>query len=189
VLDDGTAPSERDAAAAKTIALWYASGSSRIDADGDGRIDAAGAAVMDAFWPRAARAVLDPVLGSLTERLAELNPVDDYANSQGSSYDNGWYGYVDKDLRTALGQPVRSPFHERYCGGGSLAACSASLWAAIDAAADELEAQQGPDPFSWRADATPERISFEPGLIPLTMRWTNRPTFQQVITFSGHRPR
>jgi hypothetical protein len=22
---------------------------------------------------------------------------------------------------------------------------------------------------------------------PITMRWTNRPTFQQVISYSGHR--
>ena len=189
VLDDGTAPSERDALVAKAVSAWYAHGSSRLDRDLDGRIDDPGAAVMDAFWPRAARAVLSPVLGPLTEQLAELNPVDDSANSQGSSYDNGWYGYVDKDLRSLLGQPVKAPFSERYCGGGSLAACSASLWAAMDAAGNELAAAQGPDPAAWRADANPERISFEPGLIPLTMRWTNRPTFQQVITFTGHRPR
>jgi hypothetical protein len=26
-------------------------------------------------------------------------------------------------------------------------------------------------------------------VLPDTMRWTNRPTFQQVMSFSGHRPR
>jgi hypothetical protein len=34
-------------------------------------------------------------------------------------------------------------------------------------------------------DATAERITF--GLLPLTMRWANRPTFQQVISFRGRR--
>ena len=37
--------------------------------------------------------------------------------------------------------------------------------------------------------ATGERIHFQPGLIPYTMRWTNRPTFQQLMEFSSHRPR
>ena len=26
-----------------------------------------------------------------------------------------------------------------------------------------------------------------PGFLPYTMRWTNRPTFQQVISYDGHR--
>ena len=30
---------------------------------------------------------------------------------------------------------------------------------------------------------------FLPGLIPDTMRWANRPTFQQVNSFDGHRRR
>ena len=42
---------------------------------------------------------------------------------------------------------------------------------------------QGPDPNAWRAGANPERITFKPGLIPFSMRWTNRPTFQQAIEF------
>ena len=58
---------------------------------------------------------------------------------------------------------------------------------ALDAAGRKLAAQQGPDPTAWRADATAERLSF--GFLPLTARWTNRPTFQQVISFTGHRPR
>jgi hypothetical protein len=43
----------------------------------------------------------------------------------------GWpvrHSYVDKDLRTLLGDPVRGRFHLRYCGNGSLPACRASLW-------------------------------------------------------------
>ena len=40
-----------------------------------------------------------------------------------------------------------------------------------------------------RADATAERIRFTSGVLPDTMRWTNRPTFQQLMSFRSHRPR
>ena len=54
-------------------------------------------------------------------------------------------------------------------------------------AGDELAAEQGTDePNEWHANANAERIRFGSSF-PLTMRWTNRPTFQQAISFSGHR--
>jgi hypothetical protein len=100
-------------------------------------------------------------------------------------FGGGWYGYVDKDLRTLLGgRGVRDRFNLRYCGDGSLSACRASLWAALKSAADGLAASQGPDPSQWRADANAERLRFAPGLITNTMRFTNRPTFQQVLRFA-----
>jgi hypothetical protein len=82
---------------------------------------------------------------------------------------------------------VRGPYATRFCGGGDLGACRASLWAALEAAGVGLAASQGANPESWRADANRERINYSP--LPRTMRWANRPTFQQVITFKGHRPR
>jgi hypothetical protein len=94
---------------------------------------------------------------------------------------------VDKDLRTLLGKPVRGRYSRVYCGGGDLAACRASLWAVIQQGADALAAAQGPDPAAWRSDATEERITFPPGVLGQTMRWTNRPTFQQLMEFNGHR--
>ena len=70
---------------------------------------------------------------------------------------------------------------------GNLAACRASLWQALKDAGDTLAAAQGTnDPTQWRSDATGERIRFLPSF-PITMRWTNRPTFQQAISYSGHR--
>ena len=72
----------------------------------------------------------------------------------GSAYISGWYGYVDKDLRSLLDQPVEAPYSRRYCGAGVLATCRDALWGAIDAAAAELENTQGPAPSAWRADAT-----------------------------------
>jgi hypothetical protein len=86
---------------------------------------------------------------------------------------------------------VKSPLENSYCGGGRKGACQSAVWAAIAAAGAELTAAQGTDdPAAWRADATAERIDFDPGLLPFTMRYTNRPSgIQQVISFTGHRPR
>ncbi|MEO8966709.1 MAG: penicillin acylase family protein [Solirubrobacteraceae bacterium] len=181
MLRGGRAPSRLAAEAVALIDRWRARGSSRLDRNLDGRIDAPGAAVMDAAWNGIAEAVMRPVLGPLTANLAQLIPT-----SSTPSFDPGWYGYVSKDLRSELGMRVRGPFSRRYCGHGRVSACRASLWAAIGAAALKLKATQGPDPSRWAASATAERIHFLPGLIPLTMRWTNRSTFQQVIEFTGH---
>ena len=113
----------------------------------------------------------------------------DDAGPGGSAYLAGWYGYVDKDLRMLLGRPVRGPFSRRYCGAGVLEACRDALWSALDQAAAKLEAAQGPAPSEWRSDAVAERIRFTSGILADTMRWTNRPTFQELMSFSGHRPR
>ncbi|HEU4943217.1 MAG TPA: penicillin acylase family protein, partial [Gaiellaceae bacterium] len=160
VLSSGPAPSPRASELVQLLRSWRASGGSRLDRDLDGKVDPAGAAIMDAAWPRIADAVMRPVLGPLTERLAQLEIRDDAANSQGSAYDSGWYGYVEKDLRTLLGRPVKQRFRVRYCGNGDLAACRASLWDALEAAGAELAAAQGPAPSVWRSDARPERIRF-----------------------------
>jgi acyl-homoserine lactone acylase PvdQ len=179
MLDKGAAPSARDAQMASLVDAWRNRGASRLDGDLDGRIDDPGAAVMDAAWPKIADAVMSPVLGPLTDRLAQLIPRDDNAGNQGSAYDSGWYGYVRRDLSSTL----------TYCGHGNQTACITSLWSAIDKAGDQLQDAQGANPSAWRADARPERIRFVPGLLGTTMRWTNRPTFQQVVSFSRHRPR
>jgi acyl-homoserine lactone acylase PvdQ len=189
VLAGTTAPNQRDAQMLVLLQNWGGRHASRLDYDGDGKIDDPGAAIMDAAWPRIARAVMSPQLGPALPLLEKLQPLDDPANNQGSAYDEGWYGYVDKDLRALMGESVKGKFAEQYCGHGSLAACRASLWAALDAAGNQLEASQGPTPIAWRADATSERIRFSGGLLADTMRWANRGTFQQVMSFFRHRPR
>jgi acyl-homoserine lactone acylase PvdQ len=181
VMSRTAAPSSRDYAMLGVLGKWDGS---RLDANLDGKIDQPGAAIMDAWWPRLAVAVLQPVLGPLTDQLRTLAPISDDANPGGSSYDAGWYGYVEQDLQGLLGG--KSSFSTKYCGNGDLNACSASLWQSLDAAGNELAATQGSDTSAWRADATTERIRFS-GFIPDTMRWTNRPTFQQVMVFRSHR--
>jgi hypothetical protein len=86
-------------------------------------------------------------------------------------------------VRAALGSATQSPL---TCGDGSAASCAALLWQSLDQAGNELAAAQGADPAAWRSDAAKERIRFA-GFLSDTMRWTNRPTFQQVIVFGSHR--
>jgi hypothetical protein len=142
---------------------------------------------MDTAWPRLADAAMTPVLGKpLADQLS--NTLHRRFDLPPGGQFGGWHMYMSKDLRTLLGRPVRGPLANRYCGAGDANVCRSELWAAIDAAGTELEAGQGPDPAAWRADATRERISFAPGLLPYTMRYTNRPSgIQQVIEFRGHR--
>jgi acyl-homoserine lactone acylase PvdQ len=191
VLAGGPAPDERSQQAVNLVNAWVQKGASRLDRDLDGKVDDPGAAVLDHSWDQLSEAILRPVVGDLAAPgglLGRLVSRDDSPRTRnGSSYDDGWYGYVQKDLRSLLGDRVRGAYSRRYCGNGDLAACRASLWVVVQSSADALAASQGTDPNAWRADATAERIEFRPGLIPETMRWTNRPTFQQLMEFDGHR--
>ena len=194
VLASGPPPDPRTRQAAGLVTSWVAAKASRLDRNLDGQIDAPGAAVLDQAWKGLSTAVLTPVVGAAAADggfLTQIQGRDNAASRTGSSYGGGWYGYVDKDLRRLLKRKVKGPYSLRYCGAGSLAACRASLWAALKQAADQLALAQGPNPAAWRASATRERIVFQPGLLGPsgTMRWTNRPTFQQVIDFRGHRKR
>ena len=79
---------------------------------------------------------------------------------------------------------MRGQFNLRYCGSGNFSRCRTDLWAALDGAVKQVAATQSdPDPNNWRSTAS--RTSFVPGLLPNTMRSTNRPTFQQVLEFQG----
>jgi acyl-homoserine lactone acylase PvdQ len=187
VLQDSTAPSPRAQRLLQLLQAWTAAGASRLDRNGDGTVDDPGAAILDAAYPAVAEVALKPFLGQDLGLLRSLEDASDDANIQGSAYLDGWYGIIDKDLRTALGKPVRGAYANRYCGGGALAACRFALWVALESAGAELAAKQGPDPAAWRADANAERIRFTSGILPDTMRWTNRPTFQQIFSFRTHR--
>ena len=186
-LRGAPAPSPRAGRMLQLMQEWRRQGGSRLDRDGDGRIDHPGAAVMDAAWPKLADAAMRPVLGqALADQLNDtLHRRFDLP--PGGMF-GGWHMYMSKDLRTLLGRRVRGPLRNRYCGRGDANVCRADLWAAMEAAGAELAAAQGPDPNAWRADANRERIRFAPGLLPYTMRYTNRPSgIQQVIEFKGHR--
>jgi acyl-homoserine lactone acylase PvdQ len=192
VLYTGHAPSPLAKEAADLVTNWALHGASRYGVTGP---ENPGAAVLDAAFKGIGEAVLGPVLGpELTSELAAMAPIENAPSSSGSAYDEGWYGYISKDLRSEVGLPVAGPYSRRYCGNGSLKVCRASLWAAIQTAAEQLKATQGSDPSKWRAARV--RITFPPTFDllpptftePFTMAWTNRSTFQQVIEFTGHAP-
>jgi acyl-homoserine lactone acylase PvdQ len=178
-----------DARAARMLALlegWLAAGSSRLDRNLDGHMDAGPApAIMDALYPRLFAAVMGPKLGRQLDQLEGAVG----GNGPGSGFTGGGIAYLDKDLRTIAGTKFRHPFHNRFCGGGNATACARALWGAFDAAAADLQAKQGSaSPDAWVSDANAERISFAPGLLTTTIRYTNRPSgIQQVISFAGHR--
>jgi acyl-homoserine lactone acylase PvdQ len=172
VLRSGPAPNPRSQQVVGLLDSWVRRDAPRLDADNNGFFDDPGPAILDAAWRPIVEAVMRPRLGAnLTEAL-------DITRGLGGQ---SGHSYVDKDLRTLLGRKVAGKFHVRYCGKGKLAACRASLWAAIGQASDELAAQYGPDPAAWLKEG--ERTTFTPGLIPNTFRATNRPTFQQVLEF------
>ncbi len=186
LLAGSAAPSPRAQQMLNLMIAWKDAGGSRLDRDLDGTIDAPGAAVMDAAWNGIADATLSPALGDRTTELSTLVSRFDLAPSGQYS---GWYQYFNKDVRRLLGDKVADPFTNRFCGGGVKVACQAAVWAAIDAAGRSLETSQGTaDPNAWRSDAKRERITFVPGLLPTTLRYTNRPSgIQQIISFKGHR--
>src|SRR4051794_41618986 len=184
-LRGATPPSPRARQMLSLLRTWRNDGGSRLDRDGDGKIDDPGAAIMDAAWPRIADAVMGSVLGPQLNELASLEPRFEQPPGGQSA---GWHSYVLKDLHDIFGPPTAAPFHVRYCGAGNAANCRTALWAAVDAAGNDLAAAQGPNPAAWHADATKERISFVPGLLKTTLRYTNRSSaIQQVISFRGHR--
>jgi acyl-homoserine lactone acylase PvdQ len=190
LLHGGKAPNARDAKMLALLDAWHEHGSSRLDrtdANGVGKITDPGAAIMDKAWPLLASAWASTVLGpKLSAQLASF--MTPYQAPPGGQ-EEGWYGYMYKDIRTILGEHVSGPFAVRYCGAGNLKKCRALMWGAITRAGNELAANQGSNPSAWRSSATAERISFVPGLLPYTMRYTNRPTgIQQVLSFGGHAP-
>lgn len=170
VLAAGTAPSARDQEVVDILDDWVDRDAPRIDADSDTFYDEAGPVIMDALWRPIADAVMTPVFGPL---IPDLDNVRNLDGLQGESY-------VDKDLRTLLGDQVVGPFRLSYCGLGDLSVCSAALWQAVHTTADAIAAQQGqPSPGLWRKAAF--TTGFIPNLLPNRFPTTNRSTFQQVL--------
>jgi acyl-homoserine lactone acylase PvdQ len=187
-LKNAPAPSPRAQQILDLLVAWRANGSSRLDRDLDGFMDAGGApAIWDDLYPRLFAAAMGGVFkGSLLSGLRDF--VGANAGTAGG-FTNGGFWYLDKDLRRLNGAKVAAPFSLRYCGGGDKKKCATALWAAIEASGSALATQQGsPDPSAWRSNANKERITFAPGLLTTTIRYTNRPSgIQQVISFFGHR--
>src|SRR5258708_39816150 len=91
--------------------------------------------------------VLDPAQpGGPYGLLTSINSINDLPRGQGSAYDGGWEGYLQRSLKQALGKS-KVNYSQSYCGMGSLLACQAAVKAALDAAISDLTSTYGsPDP-------------------------------------------
>jgi hypothetical protein len=110
----------------------------------------------------------------------------------GSSFDVGFYGIVQTDLREVLGEHVAGPLNRIFCGDGSLAGCRAALESSLSVAAAETPDQVYPADGVCKAgdQMCSDSIQFRAiGAIaqPL-IEWINRPTFQQADEIQGHGP-
>ncbi|GAC1442580.1 MAG: penicillin acylase family protein [Mycobacteriales bacterium] len=197
----GTPTDPNDAAAVQLLRAWAAGGAHRVDRARTGAYtDSAAIDLMDVWWePTAAGATgtfslpKDVLRGTLGDLVDEVPAgLDDHPRQGIGSAFNGvaWYGYVSKDLRQVLGQPVAGRYSRTYCGGGSLAACRSQLRASLHAAVQAaLTAQSKTDPTLLTYDKRQDQIrSVTAGLVGVRpIDWQNRPTFQQAVHFTTHR--
>jgi len=202
----------RDPGLAHAVAelrAWMASGAHRINRENptaSGAYDQSDAVrIMDAWWPLWVQAEFQPTLGaSLLSQVESDYPINDEPGAgapvhgtpstmhQGSAFDVGFYGIVQKDLRAVLRRRESGRLNRVFCGKGSLAKCRAALDSSLAAAAaqtpDQVYPAAGPcqagdqechDSIQFRAIG-----AITQPLIP----WVNRPTFQQADEIQGHGP-
>ncbi|UFR05435.1 penicillin acylase family protein [Streptomyces sp. Go40/10] len=190
------------AAAVGKLQAWVTAGAKRTETSAGSRkyADADAVRILDAWWPLLVRAEFEPGLGSdLYTAFTSNLPVDEAPSAghgptgshAGSSFQYGWWSYVDKDLRAVLGEPVRGGLARTYCGGGSLTACRDTLISTLKDAAGRTAAQvyPGDDQCAagdqWCADSIVQRTLG--GIKHGRISWQNRPTFQQVVEYTSHR--
>jgi len=175
------------------LRAWVASGAHRINranpgVSGDYEQSAA-IRIMDAWWPLLVKADLEPALGStmLSDIEGDFGIDNTPESHQGSAWDTGFYGIIQKDLRAVLGQRVRGGLNRVYCGAGSRQRCRTALEASLLQAATETPAQVYPKNGSCAAgdQMCHDEIQYRAlGAITIPpQEWVNRPTFQQAIEF------
>ncbi|MFE0105020.1 penicillin acylase family protein [Streptomyces sp. NPDC059009] len=188
--------------AVQQLEAWQKAGAPRNQTAAGSRTYAHADAVriMDAWWPLLIEAEFKPGLGKeLYDAFGSRLPVDESPAAAhgptgahaGSAFQNGWWSYADKDLRTVLGEPVKGKLADVYCGGGKLDACRDGLLATLGRAAAEpaTEVYPGDDSCKagdqWCADTVIHRALG--GITHRAIQWQNRPTYQQVVEFPQHR--
>jgi hypothetical protein len=184
------------------LQAWTAAGGKRTETAAGSKkyADADAIRILDAWWPLLVKAEFEPGLGSgLYEAMTANLPVDESPSAAhgptgshaGSSFQYGWWSYVDKDIRSVLGEQVKGPLARTYCGDGSLAACRDTLVSTLKAAAGRTAAQVYPGDDvcaagdQWCADSINHRTLG--GIKHGKIGWQNRPTYQQVVEFTSHR--
>ncbi|MFE1287922.1 penicillin acylase family protein [Streptomyces sp. NPDC058751] len=190
------------AAAVSKLSAWVAAGARRTEtsAGSHAYANADAIRILDAWWPLLVKAEFQPGLGGdLYTAFGNNLPVDEAPSAghgptgshAGSSFQYGWWSYVDKDIRAVLGEPVQGGLAQTYCGGGSLSACRDLLIGSLKEAAGKTAATvyPGDDQCSagdqWCADSIVQRTLG--GIKHGKTTWQNRPTFQQVVEYTSHR--
>ncbi|MEU6595904.1 penicillin acylase family protein [Streptomyces flaveolus] len=190
------------AAAVSKLQAWVTAGAKRTETSAGSRkyADADAIRILDAWWPLLVKAEFEPGLGSdLYTAITGNLPVDEAPSAghgptgshAGSSFQYGWWSYVDKDIRAVLGESVQGGLARKYCGGGTLTACRDTLISTLKQAAGLTAAQvyPGDDQCSagdqWCADSIVQRTLG--GIKHGRISWQNRPTFQQVVEYTSHR--
>ncbi|MGY1581582.1 penicillin acylase family protein [Streptomyces sp. MN13] len=202
VIDSAPVTDPAAAAAVSKLRAWAAAGARRTETSAGSRTYAHAEAirVLDAWWPLLVKAEFEPGLGGGLYTAVTANlPVDESPSAAhgptgahaGSAFQYGWWSFVDKDIRMVLGEQVRGPLADTYCGDGSLAACRDTLIGTLKEAAGKTAAQVYPGDEhcaagdQWCADAIVHRALG--GIGHRVVGWQNRPTYQQVVEFTSHR--
>jgi acyl-homoserine lactone acylase PvdQ len=201
VIDTAAVTDPALAAAVTKLRDWQRSGSLRKETSRGSKAYGHPEAirVLDAWWPMLVEAQFKPGLGDglyaqLTRAIQVDEPPSDAhgaAPHKGSSFQYGWWSYVDKDLRAVLGDRVDGPLGAKYCGGGSLTACRQVLLDSLRAAAAKPATSVYPGDAScaagdqWCADTIIHRSMG--GITHDKVNWQNRPTYQQVVQFPSRR--
>jgi acyl-homoserine lactone acylase PvdQ len=183
------------APAVNQLTAWQQAGSHRRSpGPGVNRYDHSDAIrIMDAWWPRLVPAQFRPGLGdTLYGALTSVLPLHDSPGQhRGSAFQSGWYGYVHKDLRRVLGQPVAGGFPSAFCGNGNLAACRTTLLDSLRAAvaAPATEVYPADSECAAGDQFCHDSIVHQPigGITQDRMHWVNRPTYQQAVEFPARR--
>jgi acyl-homoserine lactone acylase PvdQ len=201
------------ASAVSGLSTWASGGARRRETSPGSKTYANADAIraFDAWWPKLVQAEFQPTLGnglyqSLVNAIqinespsghqqGDVSSVPTSANEaqthKGSSFQYGWWGYVSKDIRMVLGDPVSGALPRKYCGDGTVADCRTVLLNSLSAALAEPAATTYPadDVCSagdqWCADAI--RQSPLGGIKEPLISWQNRPTYQQAVSFPAHR--
>ncbi|GAA2253169.1 penicillin acylase family protein [Kitasatospora cystarginea] len=198
--------------AVQKLANWRAGGGQRKEtsAGSHSYADADAIRTMDAWWPLLADGVFRPGLGdglfTALPGAVQINEspsggqtgatsggvsANESIPHKGSSFQYGWWSYLDKDLRHVLGDQVAGPLAQPYCGGGDLAACRTVLLSTLKSALAQTPAQVYPGDGDcsagdqWCADSIIQRPLG--GVTDGKTTWQNRPTYQQVVQFQSHR--
>jgi acyl-homoserine lactone acylase PvdQ len=201
VLRSAPVTDPAQASVVQRLAAWVDAGSRRVETSRGSHVygHADAIRVLDAWWPLLVRAEFEPGLG--TELYTELTraiqvdeaPSDAHGTTphKGSSFQHGWWSYVDADLRRVLGEQVDGGPARTFCGDGDLARCRRVLLDTLSAAAatPATAVYPGDDVCAagdqWCADTIVHRAMG--GITQEKISWQNRPTYQQVVQFPAGR--